>query len=191
MSHFPGAKRFSGNRWHGGVPPMHRWLRAVVVQPDGCLTWGLQLTSAGYGSLTINGANVYAHRFAYERFVGPIPDGHEIDHLCRNRACCNPAHLEAVTRRINQLRGLGPVGLNAAKTHCVNGHEFTEANTYIRKDTTHPTRMCRACHRERQRTYKLRDTGEITVRGAVVITALWIAFAWAMTALGTAWTGVQ
>jgi hypothetical protein len=69
------------------------------------------------------------HRLAYEAFVGPIPVGLNLDHLCRVIKCVNPAHLEAVTQRENLLRGESPVAINARRTHCINGHEFTPENT--------------------------------------------------------------
>jgi hypothetical protein len=72
---------------------------------DNCLIWPGGCTSDGYGETFVNGRVVYVHRIAYEGAFGPIPDGFEIDHLCRNRACCNPAHLEAVTRAVNTRRG--------------------------------------------------------------------------------------
>jgi hypothetical protein len=80
---------------------------------------------------------------AYELAIGPIPEGLTIDHLCRNRGCVNPAHLEAVTNRTNLLRGDGIAALNARKTHCKRGHEFTPENTYVWREGT---RACRACH---------------------------------------------
>jgi hypothetical protein len=93
---------------------------------------------------------VYVHRLAYEVFVGPIPDGLQIDHLCRQRACCNPDHLEAVTCRVNLLRGDTITAREAATTHCPQGHEYTEANTYRRPDNP-IKRDCKICRRERQR----------------------------------------
>jgi hypothetical protein len=71
------------------------------------------------------------HRYAYEALVGPIPDGKQIDHLCRNRACCNPEHLEPVTIQENIRRGEGPQAINARKTHCIRGHALSGDNLYL------------------------------------------------------------
>jgi hypothetical protein len=86
---------------------------------------------------------VIVHRFSYEFFVGPIPAGLTIDHLCRNRACFNPVHLEAVTQRENTLRGEGPTAKLARLTHCPKGHPFSKDNTHIYKNR----RVCKACKR--------------------------------------------
>ena len=88
------------------------------------------------------------HRAIYEKFVGPIPDGLTIDHLCRNRLCVNPAHLEPVTLAANVLRGESLPAKNARKTHCPKGHPYDETNTHITKQGW---RICKACNRERQR----------------------------------------
>jgi hypothetical protein len=88
-----------------------------------------------------------AHRLVYERLVGPIPDGLELDHLCRNPTCCNPAHLEPVTHRENMLRGETIGARASAVTHCPAGHEYTEMNTRVYKGY----RKCRTCHRNWER----------------------------------------
>jgi hypothetical protein len=91
------------------VSPEQRFWRHVVRDPDTeCWEWTAARKNGGYGSLAIGRGNVYAHRFAYEMLVGPIPTNLELDHLCRNRGCANPAHLEPVTRRVNVLRGRAP-----------------------------------------------------------------------------------
>ncbi len=100
----------------------------------GCWTWTRNLSRGGYGP----------YRRYYVRLKGPIPKGLHIDHLCRNRACCNPLHMEAVTQRENSLRGVGSPAVNARKTHCDHGHEFTVENTYVNRLGW---RWCRECKR--------------------------------------------
>lgn len=78
-----------------------------VVRDDGCWQWQGRLNAGGYGTLHIDGCNL-AHRWHWQNINGPVPDGLDLDHLCRNRACCNPAHLEPVTRRTNVRRGVSP-----------------------------------------------------------------------------------
>lgn len=115
-------------------------------EATGCLVWTRAQNGVGYGVISLGGRLVYVHRHAYEERYGPIPDGLEIDHLCRNRACAEPTHMEAVTNRENVLRGAGPTAREARQTHCIHGHEFTLKNTHIRRNGS---RRCRACGRIR------------------------------------------
>jgi hypothetical protein len=127
--------------------------------PDGCWLWTAALSQAGYGAFgaeRVNGRNrfVHAHRFAYELLVGPIPEGLQLDHLCRNRACCNPAHLEPVTLRENLMRGNTVAARNSIKTHCKHGHPFDLENTRI--DPRTGNRACWTCRRATSAAYNAR-----------------------------------
>lgn len=130
--------------------------------PSGCWSWTGQINRGGYGHIGLRRLQgQHAHRVIYELTYGPIPDGLHIDHLCRNRACVNPDHLEAVTNHENMLRGISRPAVNARKTQCKRGHPFDEANTYRHRGTRH----CRTCAKARMaafektrapRTYRLR-----------------------------------
>ncbi|MGW5518483.1 HNH endonuclease signature motif containing protein [Nocardia africana] len=114
--------------------------------PQGCWNWTRAKSAAGYGVVRPAGSKqvVYTHRASFEFHRGPIPTGMDIDHLCRNRACCNPTHLEAVTHQVNMLRApFTALDLHRNKTHCVNGHEFTPENTYQARSQ----RRCKTCRK--------------------------------------------
>ena len=121
--------------------------------PNGCWLWVAKQNGHGYGSLRVGsiagrGNNAVAHRIAYELLVGPIPEGLTLDHLCRVRNCVNPEHLEAVTHRVNILRGSGASARNAAKTHCKHGHPLVPENIYRNPNGY---RVCAKCDLARQR----------------------------------------
>lgn len=129
--------------------PEHVRSRVVIDPSSGCWQWtgarrGSPTVLGYYGGLQVDGRQLAVHRYVYELLVGPIPDGLQIDHLCRNPPCCNPDHLEAVTQRTNLLRGNGISAKNASRTHCAQGHEYTPENTVYRKGRG---RWCRACNR--------------------------------------------
>ena len=109
-----------------------------------CWLWTEGKDGSGYGRFKINGHMVAAHRFAYELLVGSIPQGLELDHLCRVRHCVNTDHLEPVTNHVNVLRGFNNAAQNARKTHCPQGHPYDKENTSLHNGR----RYCRTCHRE-------------------------------------------
>jgi len=111
------------------------------------------LSDRGYGWVTIGKIKKMVQRFAYEFSVGVIPEGMELDHLCMNRACCNPSHLQLTTRKQNTLRGNTIAGNNSRKTHCPAGHPYSPENTIV---SARVGRLCRICQREHQRNYRLR-----------------------------------
>lgn len=116
----------------------------LVKQVGDCHEWIGHRTPDGYGWAFVLRKQVLAHRYFYERLVGPIPEGLTLDHLCRNRACVNPAHLEPVTLRVNILRGMAVSAVNARKTHCSQGHELSGDNIRPYRGR----RVCRTCRRE-------------------------------------------
>lgn len=112
-----------------------------VTKTDTCWVWNGGLDNHGYGAYRMPGkGRVKAHRVAYQQMVGPVPEGLELDHLCRNPACVRPEHLEPVTHAENVRR--------AMRSHCPHGHPFDEANTLYRPNGH---RRCRQCCRESNR----------------------------------------
>ena len=120
-----------------------RFWSHVRKDPEGCWTWARKPDDSGYGRFRVGSKIWYVHVLSYLSEVGPIPEGWEVDHLCRNRACVRPDHLEAVTGYVNMLRGDAPAAQNARKTHCDKGHEFTEDNTIWKGER----RNCVACRK--------------------------------------------
>lgn len=135
------------------------WQYVNLCATTACWNWTGAIMPRGYGHLTIPGylsaerREVLAHRLAWELFRGLIPTGMTIDHLCRNRICVNVDHLECVTLKENVRRGVGHTGVNARKTFCIHGHQFTETNTVRRHDIR---RECRECKNTMERERRAR-----------------------------------
>lgn len=111
-----------------------------------CWDWQGYVCPAGYGRVKIDGRAHQAHRWTYQQLVGPIPDGLVLDHLCRNRRCCNPDHVEPVTDAENVRRGLLSYEI---RTHCARGHDVRLEGAYF--VARNGRRKCRVCHRENGR----------------------------------------
>ena len=123
---------------------LERLSASSAFNEAGCRVWARHINNLGYGRIRNNGRMEGAHRAAYEAFVGPVPKHLVIDHLCRNRACINPLHMEVVTHAVNIARGVSVSARYRVRTACVNGHEFTPENTRMKGSI----RQCRACDRE-------------------------------------------
>jgi len=147
-----------------------RFLDKVYPEPNtGCWLWGGAVNSRGYGNFRNGyGRTVGAHRFSYELYKGPIPDGLHIDHLCSFPNCVNPDHLEAVSLRENNQRtwdrGRGWNPNHYKKTHCPKGHIYDGDNLYITPTGTQGCRTCRAAHAKKLRHSRRGADGECTPR---------------------------
>lgn len=149
------------------LPP--RFVAKVHVTPAGCWEWTASRNKEGYGRFAVKADGRWvmalAHRVAYELFFGPMPAGLESDHLCRNRPCANPWHLEAVTHKENDRRGIAGI-VNAArmrgKTHCPQGHPYDRSNTYVRVEGW---RRCKECNRTVSREYQQRRRAVLAAKG--------------------------
>lgn len=132
-----------------------RLMSRTTISADGCWVWSGTLDRSGYGKINVAGKTWSTHRLAFITFGPAFDHTLTLDHLCRNRACWRPEHLEPVTMRDNLLRGEGWAGSNARKTHCPQGHEYTEANTRYRSRkragrTSVLERDCKQCARDRK-----------------------------------------
>lgn len=137
--------------------PVRFWAK-VRRSEAGCWEWQASLTAGGYGQYyPTKRMPRRAHRVAYEALVAAVPAGLVLDHLCRNRVCCNPAHLEPVTQWENTLRGDSPIAAHAAVTHCPAGHPYSGDNLRIRRSGR---RACRACGIEHNRQWRARKRAE-------------------------------
>ena len=131
-----------------------------------CWIWIGNIGGRGYGTIHIRPKVYLAHRVVYQLYYGPIVGDLTLDHLCRNRRCVNPDHLEPVTRGENVLRGNGVSAQNARKTHCLNGHPLFGENLRVRLGAHGPERKCRTCARIRTREQKRRVRAMLKLRVA-------------------------
>lgn len=168
MTYAEACEHFGVREWgHYGAPLAVRLLRGAKPV-DGCWRRNSRNMS-GYSVVDVRGTSKAAHRAMYELMVGPIAHGLDLDHLCHtsdchlgkdcpHRRCINPAHLEPVTERTNVLRGNGVAAVNASKTHCKRGHEFTPENTYVWSKPSRPYRACRKCIQLHVQNYRARKS---------------------------------
>jgi len=138
---------------------IERFWSKVDISGDACWEWTAFRNPKGYGMFGLQGRSLNAHRMAYLLTYGQIPAGLVIDHLCRNRGCCNPAHLEAVTAAENTTRG-DAGRFFADRTHCPQGHPYDAANTGIQRRGKPIGRYCRICQRAAWRRWKDRKQHE-------------------------------
>lgn len=130
-----------------------RLMEKITIDENGCWLFAKSVQSNGYGKIWDGSRVVYAHRFSYELHVGKIPKGLDLDHLCRNRSCVNPSHLEPVSRSENLKRGDAGKHLaeeQAQKTHCPRGHPYSGENLV----TDGKRRACRVCNKEKYSRYR-------------------------------------
>ena len=144
-------------RWDEGEGVLRRIAARVVVTGRGCWECSYAKDSSGYPQISVSARMQLVHRLTYTAAKGEIPFGLRIDHLCRNRACCNPAHLEAVTSRENTLRGDTIPARHAAATHCPQGHARSPENTFPSDSKPGRQKRCRTCHNIRNRARKERQ----------------------------------
>ena len=132
--------------------------QCIIVWPTACWERARQFGQP-YERMKLNGVEDFIHRHTYREFIGPILDGHEVHHVCENKRCCNPAHLVLKTRgEHNKCHANSLSTINAGKTHCPQGHEYDEGNTYI---SSEGYRRCRICGGIRARKYYRRySTGQ-------------------------------
>lgn len=144
------------------------WNNVNKKDDNSCWLWLGYLDKGGYGTTHLSSTEcinaksrtVWAHRAAYELLIGPIPSTLVIDHLCRNRGCVNPKHMELVTSKENVMRGMGICAKNKVKTHCPKGHVLSGVNLYAYGNRRH----CRTCNKATKARYRQRERNKTRER---------------------------
>lgn len=164
LPHYDRWRRY-GDPLRVGLSGPERFVNLLRPQPSGCVWLASAPTRYGYARLRVDGVEWLAHRFAYELYVGPIPDGYTVDHECHNQSGCTLTDASCPHRRCVNFEHLAPKPIrenvnaspnsNASKTHCPCGHEYTEENTRL---TPTGRRVCRACHRLAEQIRRQRQT---------------------------------
>lgn len=140
------------------LDPYARWVTRLVLGSGNCWEWQVPSASpTSRGRFWYEGRHETPYKWGYEFFIGKVPDGLQLDHLCENPACCNPWHLDPVTPKVNTLRCVkAPATINSKKTHCSNGHLYDEINTQWINSKEGRYRRCRACGNPRTKEYQRR-----------------------------------
>lgn len=134
--------------------PERIWDKIVRIPESGCWVWVGSISGRGYGEVWWKGSKAFIHVLMHKLFVGDVPTGFEVDHLCKVRCCCNPNHLEAVTHAENVKRSSAwhhVVKKHKEATHCQRGHPWTKENTYIEPNGK---RRCLECKRQRMKNWR-------------------------------------
>jgi hypothetical protein len=146
---------------HGGNRNGKPFAVHPIPDPEtGCHNWPGTLHRDGYGLLGRNGKSMMAHRWYWIQANGPIPDGMQLDHLCRNPRCCNPDHLEVVTNRENFVRSMAPTAIAYRTNRCLRGHAFTPENTVYKSSGSRQCRICMYVAQGRHATAQRLEEGQ-------------------------------